>query len=171
MTPKEFYRTYEADDTYSELSKEAIRIIKEVNPVHVLEFGCGSGKNLNKLNQSGISTIGIDISMMNIIRCKTIYNLPCVVCADENYLRNFVNVDVVFTVSVLDHIEKADGIIDHFKRICNRRVVLAETNDMPGKYYYPHDYESYGFKKKDFKWTSNDDGARYYIWVYDKCAE
>ena len=169
--PKDFYKNYIADDNTSPLTYKVIEVITDVNPIHVLEFGCGSGKNISILNKIGINTLGVDISMMSVIRSKTIHELPAVMCADESYLRNLVNFDVVFTMSVLDHIEEVEGIINEFKRICNKRIVLAETNDVVGIYYYPHDYESYGFKDIGYSWDSNEDGAEYKIWVYDKCAE
>lgn len=109
--------------------------------------------------------------MMNIIRAKAKYELPCLVCSDETYLRNLVNIDVVFTCSVLDHIELVEEIIGEFKRICNKAVLLAETNDIPEKFYYPHNYESYGFKKLHFEWKSDGDGATYSIWKWIKGSD
>lgn len=132
----------------------------------MLDFGCGSGKHLDVLHRANVCTIGIDISMINVIRANAKYELPCLICSDETYLRNLANVDVVFTCSVLDHIKDVDGIIDEFKRICNKSIVLAETNDTPSVFYYPHDYESYGFTKLDFEWKSDGDGATYYLWKW-----
>lgn len=167
MTPKEYYRNYLADDYASTLTTKIILLIKAEQPSHVLEFGCGTGKNINFLDADGIPTIGIDISFMNCITAKVKYNLPCLICADETYLRNIVNCDCVFTVSVLDHIDDIDGIIGEFKRIANKAILLAETNDVPGEFYYPHDYESYDFEKLDFEWMG-EDGAKYEIWKWQK---
>ena len=166
---KEFYKSYQADDKVGYISEYLLVKIKEENPNHVLEFGCGSGKNLNRLNIEGIPTIGIDISLMNIQRAKFKYDLPCVICSDETYLRNMTNVDVVFTVSVLDHIKDVKNIVDEFKRIANKCVYLAETNDSnTGEFYYKHSYEKMGFTKlKDFEWKG-EDGAMYYIWKWTK---
>lgn len=168
MNPKQFYKNYIADNNTSPLTDKTIEVILDVNPNHVFEFGCGSGKNLSILNKLSIGTMGLDVSMMNVIRAYTIHEIPAVICTDESYLRNLVNFDVVFTMSVLDHIEDVSNIIEEFKRICNKRVVLAETNDVPAQYYYPHDYESYGFTKLNWEWKSTADGALYNIWVYDK---
>lgn len=120
------------------------------------------------LNNTKIATIGIDISMINIIRANAKYELPCLVCSDETYLRNLVNIDVVFTCSVLDHIENIKDIIVEFKRICNKAVILAETQDIIGSYYYNHDYNSFGFEKLPFDWRSDGDGALYSIWKWKK---
>lgn len=167
MTAKDFYRTYRADNELSDLSYEIFYQIDEYFPVHVLEFGCGTGKHLNRLNKAGVSTIGIDISFTNCIEADIRYNLPCIIHADETYLRNLCNCDVVFTVSVLDHIENIDGIIGEFKRIANKAIFLAETNDRAGEFYFPHDYESYGFEKIDFAWTG-EDGAKYFIYKWEE---
>lgn len=131
----------------------------------------GSGKHLNVLNNTKICTIGIDISMMNVIRAKAKYELPCVVCSDETYLRNLANIDVVFTCSVLDHIKDIEGIVSEFKRICNKCVILAETRDVIGEYYFDHNYESHGFTKIHFDWKSDGDGATYSIWKWSKVNE
>ena len=145
MTSKEFYRLYQADDSFSELSKELLKEVLKYDPVHCLDFGSGSGKHLAPLHQAGICTIGIDISPMNVYKAIHKYDLPCVICSDETYLRNICNVDVVFTCSVMDHIEDINEIIDEFKRIANKAVIMAETNDKIGQYYFPHNYQHYGF--------------------------
>jgi ubiquinone/menaquinone biosynthesis C-methylase UbiE len=168
MTPKQSYSLYIADDTLSPLSTNLLEEITKYSPVHVLDFGMGSGKHIDILNKLGICTIGIDISMMNVVRAHAKYDLPFIACGDETYLRNLCNADVVFTCSVLDHIENIDGIIGEFKRIANKAVILAETNDMPGEFYYPHDYKSYGFKELDFTWVSGGDLATYHIYKWDR---
>jgi hypothetical protein len=112
----------------------------------------------------------MDVSWLNITHAFT-KGLRFLVLGDETHLRHLCNFDVVFTVSVLDHIEDVGGVINEFKRIANKSIYLAETNDVPGQYYYPHDYESYGFKKLDFGWKSEADGAVYNIYKWNKvCA-
>lgn len=174
MTPKQYYKNYQADDNLSRLSDELIDIIINEQPVHAFDFGCGSGKHLDILNRYGISTIGMDISFMNVMRAKAKYDLPCIICSDERYLRNLINCDVVFTCSVLDHIEDIDGIIRNLKRIANKSIILAETRDVCGEYYFSHDYESFGFLPHEiipgleFTWKSPDDNAIYKIWKWNK---
>lgn len=168
MTPKEFYKTYQADDNMSELSHEVCKAIRREEPIHALEFGMGSGKHLRYLKTWKIATVGIDISILNCIRAQSELG-GGIMLGDENYLRHLVNFDVVFTVSVLDHIENVAGIVGEFKRIANKSVFLAETNDELGEFYFPHDYEAMGFKKLPFEWLSTDgDGGRYHIWKFTK---
>lgn len=171
MNSKDFYRTYQADDTYSELSRVVVAGILSHTPAHVLEFGCGTGKHLSRLHEAGVCTIGVDISPMNVYKAIHKYDLPCVICGDETYLRHFCNVDVVFTCSVLDHLPEVVGVVEEFKRIANKAVLLAETQEvLPGsKYYYCHDYAAMGFILVDgFTWKSPDDGATYKIWKWIK---
>lgn len=171
MTARETYSLYLADDTLSSLSDNLIDEILSYNPLHTLDFGSGSGKHSNILNLRGIVTLALDISMMNIVRSHSKYDLPFVACCDETYLGHVRYVDVVFTCSVLDHIKEIDTIIEHFKRIANKAVILAETNDKPSEFYFSHDYESYGFVKTDYSYVSeppNGDGATYSIWKWEK---
>lgn len=182
MQAKEYYKTYLADDKLSALSRRLFIEISKENPNHIFEFGCGTGKNINHFEAV---TCGMDISFLNVTHAYT-KNLPFLILGDETHLRHLCNFDVVFTVSVLDHIQDISGIIDEFKRIANKAVFLAETTDTPGEFYYTHRYEDYGFEKvsqselidastRPFSWTSLPplgDGATYHIWKWRKvCAE
>lgn len=166
QTPKEFYKTYQADNTFSYLSEKVCKLVIAENPVHAFEFGMGSGKHLRRLRTKEICTFGMDISILNCIRAQS--EMDGIALGDEGSLRHLVNFDCVFTVSVLDHIENIDGIIGEFKRICNKAIYLAETNDIGGPHYFPHDYESYGFELLNFGWHSEADGCDYHIWGWRK---
>jgi ubiquinone/menaquinone biosynthesis C-methylase UbiE len=168
MNSKDYYKTYRADDTLSELSWTLLSEVMKFDPVHVLDYGCGSGKHLYMFHRNNICTIGVDISPMNCAKAIHKYDLPCIINSDETYLRHLCNVDCVFTCSVLDHIEDIDAIIAEFKRIANKSVILAETNDRINEHYYPHVYEAYGFRKLDYSWLSDGDGANYSIWIWEK---
>ena len=168
MNAKEFYKSYRADDYLQDLNYALTNEVASYSPIHVFEFGCGTGKNLAELNAMGICTAGVDISPDNIAKAIHRHNLPCVVCSDETYLRHLCNFDVVFTCSVLDHIEDVAGIVDELKRIANKAVVIAEaTRHDPETYYWKHNYELMGFVKTSFEWTG-DDGATYHIWKFEK---
>ncbi len=167
MTPKEYYKTYRADDKLSDLSRELLSEVMKYDPIHVLDFGCGTGKHLSPLNGAGVCTIGIDVSPMNCMKAIHKYDLPCIICGDETYLRNLANVDVVFTCSVLDHIENVEQVINQLKRISNKAVILAETSDYHVNHYFRHDYKKFGFMKGTFSWVG-EDGATYHVWVWNK---
>jgi SAM-dependent methyltransferase len=165
--PKAFYYNYLADDKLGGLNHKLIELINAEAPVHVFEFGCGTGKNLRALN---CVTCGMDISPANIMAAHYGNRLPFLILGNEYHLGHLGRFDVAFTCSVLDHIEDIDRIIKELKRI-GKTIFLAETNTVPAPFYYPHDYESYGFQKiPDFTWTG-DDGAYYFIWKWSATFE
>lgn len=168
MSPKEYYKNYVADNNRGELNDKLIELVRLEYPNHVLEFGCGTGKNIELMAHKGIATMGLDISMMNILKAHCLYDLPGLIKGDESFLRHLCNFDCVFTVSVLDHIQDVEGIVNEFKRIANKSVFLMETNDIPADFYYPHHYEEFGFEKLPYSWKSPDDWATYYIWKWTK---
>jgi len=174
---KEYYRTYEASGEFVELHHVLTDTILGFHPSQVFEFGCGVGKNLlallrqsDKVNEA----VGIDISPKNIE--KAVDNgmkKGHVLVGDESFLNgfSFQRFDVSFTCSVLDHIPEIEKIVNNLKRISKKAVILAETNDIPGKYYFPHDYESLGFRKLNYKYASPQDKSTYFIWIYSKITE
>lgn len=160
MTPKEFYRNYLADNALGDINLKLIDLIRAQKPNSVFEFGCGTGKNIKLLDP--IVTCGMDISPQNITVSHYKNGRNFAIIGDEYHLGHLANFDVAFTCSVLDHIEDIDRIIKELKRIAPA-VFLAETNDIPGEFYYPHDYESFGFEKLEYRWVG-DDNATYHIW-------
>lgn len=169
MTASQFYQNYIADDSWSKLSSRLQAEILSHHPQTAIEFGCGSSKHLDGLRKYNVTTVGIDISLMNVIRAGTKYDLMNMVYASENILPFISAADVVFTCSVMDHIKDIKWIVQHFKRIAQKAIVIAETQvENPTIYYYAHDYESFGFKKLDFEFMTdgNGDGNTYHIWKY-----
>jgi 2-polyprenyl-3-methyl-5-hydroxy-6-metoxy-1,4-benzoquinol methylase len=156
----------------SELNNRLIIEVRKFQPNHVFEFGFGNGKNLKPLASKAISTLGLDISMMNVIHAHCLFELPGIMKADESYLRHLVNFDVVITCSVLDHIENIDGIVQELQRIANKSVIIAEAQlDSPETHYYYHNYEKYGFIDIGYKYISEKpagDGNEYRIWIWRK---
>jgi SAM-dependent methyltransferase len=166
MEPKEYYKNYLADNEVSRLSHRLVSEILSKSPNSVLEFGCGTGKNLKEIKEKSkksVSVFGIDVSLIGIQHGNIKNELDYLALGDQDWLSRIFNMDVVFTCSVLDHIENVSDIIKQMQRIASH-VFLAETNDVPDKFYYPHDYESFGFVKLPFEWVSDGDGSTYYIW-------
>lgn len=163
---KDYYRSYIANDSVSPLNEQLVQDILSYNPKSVLEFGCGIGKNLELLKWKVKDHLGIDISekAVEIAKEKKLN----VIWSDEAKLKTISNYDVVFTCSVLDHIEYIDDIVNDLKRISNIAIVIAETNTRVGRFYYPHDYESLGFTRTDYAYTSTlaKEEAVYHIWHY-----
>ena len=168
MHPKDHYKNYLADDTISPLSEKLIERILLYKPTHALDFGGGSGKHSNMLEKLAVSSCSLDLSFNNISKAHFTHDLPLLIKGDETHLRHLANFDVVFTCSVLDHIEDVANIIGELQRIANKAVILAETNSLNGNFYYRHIYEMFGFDKIDFEWESDSDGAIYQIWEWRK---
>jgi 2-polyprenyl-3-methyl-5-hydroxy-6-metoxy-1,4-benzoquinol methylase len=177
ITSKEYYRSYIAGDDICQLNINLVHEILKENPNHVLEFGCGTGKNLRLIKQKQISyakdntcVTGVDISLVNVINAIVKNGVENVAIGDETYLRHYCNYDVVFCCSVLDHIENVDNIIQELQRIANKCVILAECTDHdPNNYYYSHDLESLGFKViEGTEYFSPSDNHAYRIYKWDK---
>lgn len=166
---KEYYRNYQADNSWSRLSETMVNLILNEAPSHILEFGSGSGKHLAALKKHFIASCGIDISVTNTMNAHFKNDCSFLILGDETNLRHLCNFDCVFTVSVLDHIPAIAGIINEFKRIANKAVFLAEsTKDDADLYYWNHDYFLYGFDRLDFEWKSPADNSIYRIWKWIK---
>jgi 2-polyprenyl-3-methyl-5-hydroxy-6-metoxy-1,4-benzoquinol methylase len=166
MEAKQYYKTFKAKDAINELNLKLIEWVKSFDPISVLEFGCGTGKNLALL-PARITRVGIDISPANVKIAVDKHKL-CAYWADESILGHLANFDVCFTCSVLDHIEDAFPVIQELKRIANKAVIIAETNDVVGPYYFPHDYEVYGFIRVENFAFRGRFGATYHLYFLTK---
>jgi SAM-dependent methyltransferase len=150
---------------------ELAQNILSMHPKSVFEFGCGSGKNLKiikdiaKENGYEIETCGLDISIVNVFQAHC-NGVDSVIRGDERHfpLRKF---DVVFSCSVLDHIEDIGNIIGNMQSMATKAILLAETNSFDHDFYYKHNYESFGFVKLDYEFISPDDKGIYSIWKYE----
>ena len=107
-----------------------VREIIQFSPNSVFEFGCGSGKNLATIKtftmpENRPETWGLDISIVNVMQAHCA-GVDCCIRGDERHIpaRQF---DVVFTVSVLDHIEDIHNIIGAFQSIATKAILLGET--------------------------------------------
>lgn len=178
---KNYYQnTHQASDEILDLHLKLAEKILSYEPKRVFEFGCGTGKNLKLIKDSSkkiTRVTGIDVSYQNIIKCHEKFFLDDCFVGDERtlqcYARDEANYDVAFTCSVLDHIENIDDIIRDLKIIAKKAVVLAETRDIVGDFYFNHDYSKYGFERiMDYSYISSKafagDGASYQIWFFQK---
>ncbi|HKU48507.1 MAG TPA: methionine biosynthesis protein MetW [Nitrososphaera sp.] len=170
--PKDYYKNYVADEVPTPLNLKLTEFISSFTPDSAFEFGCGTGKNLVLLKESIGDVSGIELSQKAVERC--IAKGLDVVQGDEQTLLNMSKtVDIAFTCSVLDHIEEVDDIITKLKSMARKAVVLCETDDIVAKFYYAHDYESYGLAIACDGYTYHSkaeqggDGATYriYAWI------
>lgn len=168
--PKSFYYNYQANDEVAPLDEMMNYFVIGKHPDSVLDFGCGVGKNLNYIRERSdkpITVCGIDMSFLNIVHARAKYHIDMLIIGDEYHLCRLQDFDVVVTTSVLCHIEDITDIIEQFKRIANKSVIICETNDVVGEFYYPHDYESMGFIDTGIQQVSGNN-ALYKIYIWKK---
>lgn len=174
---KDYYREYQASNEILRPHYFLADTIMHFKPKSVFEFGCGTGKNLKllKTRDPFLNVEGIDVSWRNIDYAHRQNNVNFCRLGDEESLKHIESksIDVIFTCSVLDHIEDINNILEEFGRIAKKAIVLFETNDKSKRYpdfYYPHDYVRLGtMTKMNYEYVSNEapdaDGCTYGIWI------
>lgn len=100
-------------------------------PASVLEFGCNVGRNLWALRQRSTSLVlkGIDINTQAIAFGRRERGLD--LChADETFFQAQADnsFDVIFTVSVMDHLPNPKPILAEMARVARLGVLLLEPN-------------------------------------------
>jgi len=169
MHPKSFYHNYQANDEIAPLDEMMNDFVISNSPRSVLDFGCGVGKNLKYLRDSikGLTACGIDMSFLNIIHAKAKNQIDMLILGDEYHLCRITQFDIIVTTSVLCHIEDISDIVQEFKRIANHSIIICETTDIKGQFYYGHDYKSFGFEFVGLQMESGND-ALYKIYQWKK---
>ena len=98
------------------------------SPATVLEFGCNVGRNLATIRDSApdVRLLGLDINA-DAVAAAQAQGLDARV-GDETTLTRFADneVDVSFTVSVLDHLPDPRPAITELCRVSSRAVLLLE---------------------------------------------
>lgn len=102
--------------------------IVEFRPRSVLEFGCNSGGNLEAIRQAdpSIETFGLDINGAGLA-CARSQGLSCGL-GDETTVLAFpaLSFDLVFTLSVIDHLPDPLPILCNLMRITRKSLLLRE---------------------------------------------
>lgn len=171
MEPKSYYSTYLANDNIYEIDRLLVNEVLKEKPSEVFDFGTGTGKNLRlirELSKEPVNLCGLDVSMLNIIHAKARNEIPFLIVGDEYFLCRLTSFEVSITCSVLCHIKNIDNIIRDLKNLTRKSIIIAETNDIVGEYYYSHDYESFGFVDLGIEWFSEINGANYKLYKYSK---
>jgi len=170
MEPKSFYSTYLANDKIYKIDKILVDLVLKEQPREVFDFGTGTGKNLKQIMQldSSITVCGLDLSLLNIIHARARNDIPFLIVGDEYFLCRLTSFEVSMTCSVLCHIQNIDAIISDLKNLTRKSIIIAETNDIVGEFYYPHDYESYGFEDLGISWYSEANRATYKFYKWTK---
>ena len=112
-------------------------VIASARPASVLEFGCNAGRNLDLLRGllPAARLKGLDLNANMIERGRARYGLDLRV-GNEAALAALPDAsqDVVFTVSVVDHIPYPEFTLRHLLRVARHYLVLFEIcNGQVGK--------------------------------------
>lgn len=142
---KNFYKhRYPAGDYLTKMHTEHFYpFVENLNCKSGFEFGCNMGKNLKNLKFK--ETAGVDISKRAIDKAL----VKGLICGDESRLSEVPDnsYDIVFTCSVLCHIDNIDGIVEHLKRISKKHILFVESLSNGFNNHFPHNYEKMGFEK------------------------
>ena len=113
-------------DNFYKKRKEIFRFSKSVflnsiprNNDYILDIGCGSGLNSNKLSKLGYSPIGIDLSFVGLNSYKKKYSC---ICQDLDYglcIKNS-SFNYVFMSEVIEHLNYTDMVLGEIKRILKK---------------------------------------------------
>ncbi len=144
---KEFWSGYEVKSWYraeKPWARLLADLVADLKPRSVLEFGCNVGRNLVAIAQANpdVRLAGIDVNpeAIRIGRERTGLDLRL---GDENTLRDFDagEFDLVFTVSVLDHISDIRDVCRALIHCAGRNLFLLEvTLPVEGKVLRHYDH-------------------------------
>ena len=157
-------------DLKSHYAGAIAEVLKFIDAKSVFEFGCAAGRNLKALQETFAEELdrellvdGIDVNE-NAINLGREQNGLDIKLADENYLGGLEEgtFDLVFTVSVLDHVPNPEKFIHELMNISTKYGVFIEpwidseygkVNNIDSRWYkkancgivpytYFHDYPS-----------------------------
>jgi len=151
---------------FSNVNRLTYKFIERLNGIQsVFEFGCNVGRHLLHFRKKGFVVFGIDLNATQIFEARFINKLNTVEVGDELSLKDIPDnaFDLVFTNSVLCHIEEIDEIMKQLQRISRKHIVMVEANERQGKFWWPHDY----IGKEKFACKSTQ-GITYKLYHYVK---
>ena len=130
---KAFWREYEVKPWYQDYKPWAgllAELVRDLEPASVLEFGCNQGRNLARIGQvrPQARLVGIDLNPQAIKTGREMTGLDLRV-GDEQALWEFNQgrFDLVFTVSVLDHIPQIGPVIEALLHCADKYLFLLEV--------------------------------------------
>lgn len=150
----------------------------------VFEFGCNAGRNLFFLKKefTYMKVYGIDLNPDAIELGMKKFNLS-IDLGDETHLKriNSKSFDVVFTVSVLDHLPFIEDVLIELSRISKKFLIFLEpycgesrkaSKESIANFSYFWDYPNI-FKKLEFNISLNEPsplgerglGPYYYLYI------
>ena len=114
---QEVYELIYNDDTYSYYGKsnhghKALKAIAELNPISLLDVGCGHNKFVQEIRGLGIKAIGVDFACKSADQIADILNLPF---RDKEF-------DFITAWDVLEHLlpNQIEQALLEMKRVSSR---------------------------------------------------
>ena len=106
------------------------RVVSFLKVKSVFEFGCNAGRNLHflsELDSRPLKLAGIDINRQSIEYGKAKWDLDIQV-ADETFFTHEIALqpDLLFTVSVLDHIPNIRGVLESISKFTKNYLLTIE---------------------------------------------
>jgi SAM-dependent methyltransferase len=105
-------------------------LVADLRPASVLEFGCNVGRNLAAIAEAAPEArlVGLDVNEAAVAAGREQTGLD-LRTGDESALAGFADgeFDLVFTVSVLDHVADVDSILDQLVRCAGRNAWFLEV--------------------------------------------
>lgn len=133
---REYWKNHEMTAHYFHEGKQSKMVVKTIQQLmstdeinSIFEFGCNVGRNLYCIKRKipGCDIMGIDINETAIKAGRQHFRLPLRTGGEEALLGIPTNkYDVVFTVSVLDHIPEMEKVLKELLRICQRYFICIE---------------------------------------------
>lgn len=158
LSPALFWRFY-ADEFYQDQWQHRIfpqhrwllKIVQKLKPNHILEVGCGFGRNLNFLLEQGIAPqklTGVDFSSKLLQLAKVKLPISVALHLDKVQHLPFPNrqFDLTFTHGLLMHLPppQIHLALSELIRVTRRwLIIIEETRKKPGRinhFTWAHDY-------------------------------
>ncbi len=165
---KEHYSDqYHPQIKMSPINKKTYEFIKSLDVKTAFEFGCNIGRHLLKFRKMGIKPFGIDINSTSIFYARFLHKLENVEVADELSLKDIPDnsFDLVFTNSVLCHIQDIDGILKDLIRISKKHLMMVEAIKRQGVHWWRHDYPG-----EKILFEKSIQNKLYILSHYDQCG-
>jgi 2-polyprenyl-3-methyl-5-hydroxy-6-metoxy-1,4-benzoquinol methylase/tetratricopeptide (TPR) repeat protein len=166
---RDYWKNHEVTTHYFSEGKQSEIVVKTIKQLmssneirSVLEFGCNVGRNLHCIRNKfpGLDMQGIDINEAAIKAGRQHFKLPLYPGGEETLFGIPTNrYDIVFTVSVLDHIPKVEQVLKELLRISHQYFICIEPwngENMDARMHAARDYSYFWdyptlFKKMEAK--------------------
>ncbi len=133
---RDYWKNHELTTHYFSEGKQSEIVVKTIKQLmssdeirSVMEFGYNVGRNLHCIRNKfpGLDMLGIDINEAAIKAGRQHFKLPLDTGGEETLLGIPTNrYDIVFTVSVLDHIPKVEQVLKELLRISHQYFICIE---------------------------------------------